>query len=320
MPIPSRSDWVFDETRNDILINDKKRLISLYIKRLFNFINPMFEYDNLPDTIPREYLELLIQQNGYVTIAKVNDKLYALRGELGGEYNEYYLPTISVCANPYLKLSKTYKIDEDCVIIRNDVLYEGLYDYVRKYAELLSECDITIKYGLYNARIPFVASAEDDNTKESFDEFYKKIVDGADFGIPVQTPLMNALKVEKTENTQSHIKDIMEIKQYYLASFYNELGLNANYNMKREAINENESAMNDDILIPSIDTMLKCREEDVEKVNNMFGTNIKVKLSSVWDLKKEVVEEKIDLIDEEENIEEGGEVVNEENITEDTTN
>ena len=294
----SRNVWLFDTTYNDLLINDKGKMINQYIKRFFNFTNTLFEYEGLPDTIPKEYMEFIIQKNGNATIGR-DDKgdLYAFRGELGGVYNAYYLPTISVVANPYLKLSKTYKIDEDCVIIRNDTLYEGLFSIHRKYAELLTECDISIKYSLYNARIPFIASANDDNTKESFDEFYNKIITGAEYGIPMQTPLIDALKIDEVAHVNSNIKDLMEIRQYYIASYYNELGLNSNYNMKRESINENESAMNDDILIPFIKMMLDVRKEDINKVNNMFGTNISVKLSKVWDYKQEEVEAKIDNVD-----------------------
>lgn len=301
--VKSRDEWLFDVTKNDMIINCKDKIIQQYITRFFNFTNQLFDYKNLPETIPKEYLELMIQKFGKCTIADVNGDLYALDGLLGGVYNAYYLPTLSVVANPYLKLSKTYTIDKDCIIIRNDTMYQGLFDLIRKYAELLAECDITIKYALYNARIPFLAVADDDNTKESFDEFYKKIIDGAEYGIPMQRPMEKSLQVENTERTSSQIKDIMEIRQYYIASFMNEIGLNSNYNMKREAINENESAMNDDILQPFIQTMLYCRKEDVKKVNEMFGTNIEVELANVWKLKEEILDAKVEnvgqIVDEE---------------------
>ena len=52
--------------------------------------------------------------------------------------------------------------------------------------------------------------------------------------------------------------------------------------MKREALNSAESALNDDILYPLIDEMLEERQKDIEKVNELYGTNISVELSSVW--------------------------------------
>ena len=58
--------------------------------------------------------------------------------------------------------------------------------------------------------------------------------------------------------------------------------MNATFNMKREAINEAEAAINEDILYPAIDTMLICRQNALEKVNKMYGTNITVDFDSVW--------------------------------------
>jgi len=70
--------------------------------------------------------------------------------------------------------------------------------------------------------------------------------------------------------------------QYTKASWFNELGLNANYNMKRESINSDESQLNDDALLPLVDDMLNCRRLAAEKVNAMFGTSISVDFASSW--------------------------------------
>ena len=88
---------------------------------------------------------------------------------------------------------------------------------------------------------------------------------------------------------------LIELKQYIKANWYMDLGINANYNMKREAINENEATLNEDALIPLIDDMLECRKKAIEKINNMFGYNIAIDFSSAWKkLKKEIeMEEKL---------------------------
>ena len=87
-----------------------------------------------------------------------------------------------------------------------------------------------------------------------------------------------------TGNTKqgNDLKDVIESYQYLKGSWFNELGLNANYNMKREAINESESDMNEDALLPMIDNMLISRQDAVKQINEMFGTNISVELSSSW--------------------------------------
>ena len=72
------------------------------------------------------------------------------------------------------------------------------------------------------------------------------------------------------------------IKQYLKGSFYNEIGLNANYNMKRESINGKEAGLNEDGLTPLVVDMLNCRKKMCEEVNEMVGQNWSVKLSPVF--------------------------------------
>jgi hypothetical protein len=75
---------------------------------------------------------------------------------------------------------------------------------------------------------------------------------------------------------------LIESQQYIRATWFNDLGLNANYNMKRESINSGESQLNDDALLPLVDNMLECRKIAVDKINAMFDTSISVDLASAW--------------------------------------
>ena len=127
-----------------------------------------------------------------------------------------------------------------------------------------------------------------------------------------------------TGNTKmgNDLKDVIETYQYLKGSWYNELGLNANYNMKRESINESESDMNEDALLPLIDDMLKSREIAVEQINKMFGTDIKVELSSSWkkirdeiEIREEIQKSEVVANDEPEVVEES--VVEENDETKD---
>ena len=88
------------------------------------------------------------------------------------------------------------------------------------------------------------------------------------------------------DNGKNSITQLIELRQYTKAGWYNELGLQANYNMKREAINSTEGELNEDGLIPLVSDMLKCREEFAEKINDMFGTDISVELSGAWEARQ----------------------------------
>ena len=52
--------------------------------------------------------------------------------------------------------------------------------------------------------------------------------------------------------------------------------------MKREALGAGESGLNADILFPLVDDMLANRQECLDEVNKMFGTNITVEFNSTW--------------------------------------
>ena len=247
----------------------------------------IFKYKNLPETIPQKDLETILQVSGCVTIGKANDgKLYAFSAGLGGEPNPYYLPTLAIVTNPALRLSKTWTVDKDCVVMLNDTYYQGLMPLYSKYARLLAEAEISLKYAIINARVPALVQADNDSTYNSAVEFFNKIVEGKDYGVIASKEFFDGIKTQEYYK-QPYIKDLIEAIQYIKGSWYNEIGLQATFNMKREAINETEATLNEDTLYPTVDTMLECRKIGVDKINAMFGTDIEVELDSVWKQNRE---------------------------------
>ena len=283
MEIRSRDEWIFSVARHGM---SKDEIFKQYIRYMLDRTQRMFKYNGLPETIPQRELELLLQVNGTATIGK-DDKgdLYAFRGGLGGVPDAYYRPTISIVANPYLKLNKQFTINEDCVLMVNDSLWTGLLPMFNKYANQLTESDITLRMALINARIPTLIVANDDIAKKDAESYLMKIEKGEIGVIGTKKFFEDQTSIETNEfgsRSYSVIKDTIECIQYQKASWFNDLGLNANYNMKREAINDAESGMNEDSLLPLIDDMLECRKLGVEQINKMFGTNITVELDSSW--------------------------------------
>lgn len=82
--------------------------------------------------------------------------------------------------------------------------------------------------------------------------------------------------------TQTDLTKIIEAIQFIKASWFNDLGLQANYNMKRESLSESEVALNEDVMLPLVDNMLEMRRIHFDKVNQKFGTKISVELNSSW--------------------------------------
>lgn len=278
--ITSRNDWVFGSIRNPL--EDKEYMLKQNVLQMLNKSTRIFKYGNLPETIQTKDLETQLQVGGFAIWKKVDGKLYTFTGGLGGAPNPYYLPTIATVANPALNFTENLKIDEDCVVMLNDHFYQGLMPLHSKYGRLLVEAEISLKYAIINARVPALIQADNDNTYKSAEEFFKKVVEGKEYGVISSKEFFDGIRSHDFYK-QAYIKDLIEAIQYIKGSWFNAIGLNAAFNMKREAINEAEATLNEDILYPDIDTMLECRRYALEKVNKMFGTNITVELDSVWE-------------------------------------
>ena len=262
--------------------NDKELAVRNYIAYMLDRTQRIFEYKGLPDTVPQRMLEFLLQVNGYACFCKVNGDLYAFYGGLGGEPDAYYRPTICVVANPYLKFNKTLKIDKDCIIMRNDSLLYGLLPLFSRYATAMAENDISFRLSSINTRIEFLLSAPDDSTKNAAEKFLKDIEEGKQ-GVIASNEFLEGIKAQEVGRSMRTFTDLIEYQQYLKASWFNEIGLNANYNMKREKLSTTESQMNNDALLPLVEDMLEQRRVALEKVNEMFGTNISVDFASSWE-------------------------------------
>ena len=271
-------DYLEPSKSNDV----KFKLGEQHVFYMLNRTQVMFDYENLPETIPARNLEIMLQLNGNIFFTEVEGKYYVFTGGLGGEPDVYYEPTIYTVANPALNFSKNLKIDEDGVLIRSDSYGVGLLPMFQKYAALLAENEITMRIADINNRIPFLLSAADDRTKASAEKFLKDVADGK-LGVISDNAFLESLKsISTTVQNSIRLTDLIEFEQYLRAGWFNDLGINANYNMKRESISPDEAQLNDDALLPFVDDMLECRRIGLEKVNNMYGLDISVNLASSW--------------------------------------
>ena len=268
-------------------IRDKDTAVTEFMANTLAKTQSMFEYEGLPDSIPQKELERLLQTTGNAFVTSVDGVLYALSGGKGGEPDVYGRATLYTVANPALKLNKTYDIQKDGVLIENDSNGESLLPLIGRYAVLHTDGLISLNTASILTRITMLISASDDKTKQSADEFLRKIQDG-EFSIIGENTFFKGVNMQTAPTTNSvYITQLIELIQYYKASMYNELGLNANYNMKRERLNLGEVSMNVDVLLPYVDNMLKERQNAVEKINAMFNTEISVKLASSWGLERD---------------------------------
>ena len=271
---------LYDKNKYNYL--DKITNVNNHITYMLNRSNIMFKYHNLPDTVPEKELEKLNQCNGFSIWGVINGDLYALNGGLGGECDVYNRPTIATVSIPYLNYNANWGIDKDCVVMSNDSSNIGLLPLYAKYCNLLNENEITMLLATVNNRIQKLISANDDNTVLSAREYLKNIFEGKP-GVIAESKLFDSLKVNESNTNNVSMTDLFEFEQYLKASLYNEIGLSANYNMKRERLTSAEVETNTDNLYPLVDDMLNNRRIALNKINSMFNTKIEVELNSSWD-------------------------------------
>lgn len=257
----------------------------------------MFDWSGLPDTLPEVELEKQLQKHGYTFVTEHNGNLYALQGTFTGDLNAYGEYEQIQINNPYLKLNKKYDINKDGVLIKNDDMMLGLVSLYERSNTLLVENEITMFLNTFNMRINTLISAGDDTTKQSAELYLNKIIDG-ELGIIGEDRLFDGIKSQSISTGQSNqTTQLIEMNQYIKATLFNEVGLNANFNMKRERLNSSEVDMNTEQLYPLIDNMRLNREKSAMRLSEFFDLDVQVEFGSIWKKKEEVNE--VEELDEE---------------------
>lgn len=282
----------------DIL--DKNRGRFQYVQYMFDRTNRMFRYSGLPDTIPEYMLEYMLQIFGSVAILEYNGDLYAFRCEFGGPPDPYYRPTQAVVANPALEVSGTYRIVNNlppfdrvawdnyspCVRFFNDSQIMGLLPLFSRYATQMTENDISIRCAQINLRQQTLVVADSGQELESAQSYIKDLEKGKLAAIG-KRPFLEGISVTNASQGNSNsVMQLIELQQYLKASWYNEIGLNSNFNMKSQYISSDEINSSADIMLPLIDNMYECRKMAVDEINKQFGTEISVEKDSAWEKKQ----------------------------------
>ena len=264
-------------------ITNKENSLYDFTLSILNRTLGMFEYKNLPETLPQVEIEKRLQTKGHATIYQYQNNLYVTTGSLNGkELSPYNEPTYVNINVPAFNLSQRLEIGKQCIVIYNDDMKTGLLDTISKHGTLMIENEITMLLSTYNARIQTLISAGTDQTINDAQKYLNQIIDG-NLGIIGENAFFNDLK---THNSQSSAKQdmsqLIQLQQFYKSDLYNELGLSSLNNMKKERMNVDEVNANNDNIYPYVDGMLRNRMEGLTMVNKLFNGNIEVDFSSTW--------------------------------------
>ena len=241
----------------------------------------MFLYTNLPDTLPIEEIEKILQMNGTGFVTLIDDNLVILKGSYNYEKVDIYnRPQEINCYLPDKKTFEMFKIS-DGVIIKNDYLERGLLPIFKKWGYLINESEMTLTVANKFKRMVKTFIANDDPTAESVKAYLTKIEAG-ESSLIVGNILWDSIKIDGETNSNT-LHELIEYDNYIKSELYKELGLYSNDNMKKERLVTSEIETGLNSIYPLVDNMINCRKQALIEINEKFNTTIEVEFTSSWE-------------------------------------
>lgn len=283
------------ELKHMYAVNEVEVGYRYWFYKLLNICLDIFDYENLPTSLPERELELNLVLTGHALVVPDNKGgLFTPISSIYG-FDKYYQPTNAVFANPIVIDGKKYTIGQDCEIIYNNSLLDSiwymkadssLYTFIVRYSRLLADIESTIDIYTVNSRLDSYPVSDDQNVVQSIKAFFKKL------SIGQRAVITDSSIIEKFRNVDINrtgikdgINDLLIARDKILEMFYRDLGIQM-YQPKKAQVNSDEVMSNDQVLLISTDDMLKTRQAGLDRVNDMFGTDIRVKLNSKFDVKE----------------------------------
>ena len=269
-----------------------------YFKWLTNKVMSCFiisddEKTERTESIDWDYFKLNLLLDGEICVTNFNEKLYACIGARGGEPDEYYIPKIFTIANPILG-SKQVKIGIDGVVIYNTkvdkfcwtsngtICSGGLFDLISQTATLLADNIISINCNQINSRVATFFTSDDEAQAVAGEIILKKMYAGKPYQI-IRSSLMDKINVNPVNSDAAgqNISELIELHNYLISSFFQNIGIQANNVMKKERLITDEVESQRDYLQINILEILSSWQAGLNEVNELYGTKFQAKLNPV---------------------------------------
>ena len=299
-------------------VNDVQQGYFYWRFKLLDITMRIFQYNNLPESIPQEEIEKRLMQTGHCSFIQhpkfglvvCNSWLYGYDVYGRFRYANFFNPFQGFIQNGFLGMAK--EIDKDCAVIYNTVNEKYLYQplqgmdnfmqTVNRYARNLADIESSINLAIINSREPYLLTAGNQQIKDSIIDVFRSIKRGEQKVVVDDDILKNVQSLKAHDIVTGFLKELMEQRDFLIKQFLAEIGIYTQA-QKKERLIVGEIDQEQRNMKLFIYSMLKEREEGLERVNNLYGTNITVELntelydmtklyddSADWDIKEEEAE------------------------------
>lgn len=264
-----RKHDIFDESM--ILNNFTYRQ---YLNRLTELAISMFEWKNLPKTVDARYLELHLFETGCMVYFKdevIGD--LCLDCIVNGRLDVYGNPLLRRAYSGYNNYQKLLKYNNS-VIIWNNYLHSNSILDVEMFARRLYNIDRIIDVNANAQKTPVLVLGNE-KQRLTLLNLYKEYDGNAPFIFGDKNLDINALKALST-NAPYVCDKLYQLKTQIWNEALTYLGISNINIQKKERLITDEVTRNQGGTIASRYSRLETRRQAVEKINEMFGTNIEV--------------------------------------------
>lgn len=164
----------------------------------------------------------------------------------------------------------------------------------RRFADILSEVDLSLKVNIDKTRLAPIPIFQDQKIKDAIEKGYEAIKKGEQGFYIYDSTLKSVLSQEMGNGQRFDLLNLTDPKSVdqldSLSQFHDDLisrlcilyGINMVRDTKKAQVNNEELKGYCDLARINILNMLEEFEKELDKVNTNFGTNITVKLSKPW--------------------------------------
>ena len=264
-------------------VHSQENATAWYFRRyLIQKVISVYEFDGVPENWNKNYFLYTLFMLGFCAVVRT-DKYGVICQQCGLQgYNIYYQPTEAVISNPLLTGILTPRIGVECELVKMQPDYGSCWDIVSYYADLLALATESLAVNITNSKLAYVFACQDKTVAESFKKMFDQINEGNpavfadkklfdDNGDPLWTTFQNNLKQNYVAGDM--LNDMLKID----ARFCTEIGI-PNVNLaKKSGVTDNEVEANNIDTKSKAALWLETIQESLDKVNDMFDLNIRVK-------------------------------------------